>query len=113
MIKSIPAVLLAIALPLPLAAQGIRSEEQSARAAGVAGAFVAQVDDPSAILYNPGALGLLKKKKGVVLGVTESELRPFQYQGLPPGAGAGTTGEQKTSLNPLPHAFLTLHRKRP
>ena len=82
--------------------------DQTARASGSADAVVAQVNDPSAILFNPGALGLLKKKKGVVLGITESELRPFQFQGLAPGAGAGTTGEQKTSLNTLPHAFLTL-----
>src|ERR1044071_6359349 len=107
MIKSIPAVLLAIALPLPLAAQGIRSEEQSARAAGVAGAFVAQVDDPSAILYNPGALGLLKKKKGAAVGTSEARAGQVLFQGTAPGIAAGTTGEQKTPLMTLPYAFLT------
>jgi len=82
--------------------------DQTARASGAADAVVAQVNDPSAIFFNPGALALMKKKKGVVLGITESELRPFQFQGLAPGAGAGTTGEQKNSRNSLPHAFLTL-----
>jgi long-chain fatty acid transport protein len=95
-----------------LAASSVHADgfllDQTARASGAADAVVAQVNDPSAIFFNPGALGLMKKKKGVVLGVTESELRPFQYQGLPPGPGAGTAGEQKTSLNTLPHAFATL-----
>jgi len=92
---------------MPLAAQGLRSEEQSARAAGVAGAYVAQVDDPSAILYNPGALALMKKKKGATLGTSEARAGQVLFQGTSPGIAAGTTGEQKTPLMTLPYAFLT------
>src|SRR3954454_12980736 len=99
--KSLLAILL-VAAAAPLAAQGIRSEEPSARAAGMAGAFVAQVNDPSAIFYNPGALGLLQKKKGATVGTPESRANQVLCQGTAPGLAAGTTGEQKTPLLTLP-----------
>src|SRR5438045_3563379 len=83
-------------------------DEQTARAAGMGGAYVAQADDPTAIFFNPGALGLLKKKKGVVVNLATSEFRPFQYQGTAPGVGAGTTGNQASSRNTLPSGFVTM-----
>jgi len=106
--KCLLPILIAVSAAAPLAAQGIRSEEQSARAAGVAGAFLAQVDDPSAIYYNPGALGLLQKKKGATAGTTEARANQVLFQGTAPGLGAGTTGEQKTPLLTMPYAFITV-----
>jgi long-chain fatty acid transport protein len=93
---------------LPLRGAGFDFAGQSARAMGMGGAYVAAVDDPSAIYYNPGALGLLKKKKGASVGVATVKRNEGLFQGLPPGIGVGTTGEQKTSTNVVPHAFATL-----
>src|SRR6185436_11497130 len=82
--------------------------DHTARATGVAGAFLAQVDDPTAVFYNPGALGLLKKKKGVVISTAATSFRPFQFQGRAPGPGAGTIGERSTSIDFMPAAFLSM-----
>src|ERR1700749_1199283 len=89
---------------LPVQGAGFAFVDQGARAAGMAGAFTAQERDPSAIVYNPGRLGLLKKKKSVSAGMAFSAFNESLYQGLPPGVGAGTTGAQETSLGMPPHA---------
>ncbi len=93
---------------LPVHAAGFSFGDQGAKAAGMAGAFTAQANDASAIVYNPGGLGLLKKKKSVSAGAAMSSFNESLYQGLPPGIGAGTTGQQETSLGTPPHAYLTL-----
>jgi long-chain fatty acid transport protein len=99
--------LLGPAVPAARAA-GFELFDQGAQAAGLAGAFTAQANDPTAIFYNPGGLALLAKKKAVTAGVALSAFNQSLYQGLPPGLGTATTGEQKTPLAKLPHAFLTL-----
>jgi long-chain fatty acid transport protein len=93
---------------LPLCAQGIVAPEPSARAAGLGGAVTAQVNDASAIFYNPGALALLQKKKGAAAGVTTTKPNELLYQGLAPGAGAGTAAEQTTKTTTLPFLFATV-----
>lgn len=91
----------------PLAATGIVAD-QTARATGAGGAYVAQVDDATAVFFNPGALGLLKKKKGASAGAGTSAFRPYHFQGRAPGAGAGTVGEQSTSMDIAPSIFASL-----
>jgi long-chain fatty acid transport protein len=91
-----------------LFAAGLETPAQTARAAGMGGAYVAQADDPSAIFYNPGGLALMKKPKGIAAGATLTALNESLYQGLPPGLGAGTTGEQETPMSTIPYAFVTL-----
>ncbi|MFN7963113.1 MAG: outer membrane protein transport protein [Thermoanaerobaculia bacterium] len=87
-------------------AQGFALEIQSAKAAGLGGAFVALADDPSAAFYNPGGLALLKKKKAAQGGLSVSTFNESLYQGLGPGPAAGTTGEQETPLNLPAHLYL-------
>lgn len=85
---------------------------QGAKAAGMAGAFVAQADDPTAIYYNPGGLGLKPpppaKPKKAAVGVTALALNEALYQGLAPGAGAGTAGERETGFSFPPHVYAAL-----
>lgn len=104
MISAVSVFCLALA---PLAATGL-VQDQTARATGVAGAYTAQVDDPTAVFFNPGALGLLSKKKGLSAGAASSSYRPFHYQGRAPGIGAGTTGEQATSIDIVPSLFAAM-----
>ncbi len=92
----------------PAFAAGFEFPTQSAKALAMGGTFVAQANDPTAIYYNPGGLGLLAKKKGASLGVTTTKLNESLYQGLPPGIGAGTVGEQEKPLATVPHVFGTL-----
>lgn len=101
-------VLLLGGAALPLHASGFAFTDQGAKAAGMAGAFVAQASDPSAVVYNPGGLALLEKKKSVSAGMAVTAFNESLYQGLPPGIGAGATGEQETSPAIPPHAYVTL-----
>lgn len=91
-----------------LHASGFAFTDQGAKAAGMAGAFVAQANDPSAIVYNPGGLALLEKKKSLSAGMAVSAFNESLYQGLPPGLGAGATGQQETAPAIPPHAYMTL-----
>jgi long-chain fatty acid transport protein len=101
---SIALFALCVAFPLPAQTFG----DQSARAAGMAGAFAAQVDDPSAVYYNPGALGLLTKKKGATVGAEYVRRGEGLFQGLPPGIAAGTTAAQVKGGTTLPFVFGTV-----
>ena len=102
------AISLAFVITITLRADGFGISEQSARAAGMGGAYVAQVNDPSAIFYNPGALGILTKKKAVSIGASVSAFDQFLFQGVAPGAGAGTTAQQPKTKTVAPQAFLTV-----
>jgi long-chain fatty acid transport protein len=86
---------LALAAAGPLGAAGFELFAQGAKAAGMAGAFAAQADDPTALFYNPGGLALTEKK--VSVGLVPGQLNESQVQGLSPGFAAGTTGEQEKS----------------
>lgn len=101
---------LGLALAAPGFAAGFDLFAQGAKAAGMAGAFVAQADDPTAVYYNPAGLAFKPpppgKPKKAAIGLTAWTLNDGLYQGLAPGAGAGTTGDQTTSFKLLPHAFL-------
>src|SRR6476659_7477945 len=88
---------------VPGGAAGFEVTVQGARAAGMAGAFAAQADDPTALFYNPGGLAFVEKK--LSLGLAPSALARSQFQGQRPGFAAGTTAEQE-KLRAFPaHAY--------
>ncbi|HEY9421703.1 MAG TPA: outer membrane protein transport protein [Thermoanaerobaculia bacterium] len=91
----------------PLFGSGFSATEPSVKAMGLAGAFAARADDPTAGFYNPGALALVKKGK-LTAGLVPVSLNESQYQGLPPGLGASTAAEQEQSIVLRPHAFALL-----
>jgi long-chain fatty acid transport protein len=99
-------VLAGFGSPRPGAAAGFSLEAQSAKASGLAGAFVAQADDPTAISYNLGGLALAPKKRKLAAGLTTLTLNQSLYQGHAPGIGAGATGEQQTGVLLPTHAYL-------
>ncbi|HEY8019482.1 MAG TPA: outer membrane protein transport protein [Thermoanaerobaculia bacterium] len=85
-------------------ASGFSAPEPGVKAMGMAGAVTARADDPTAGFFNPGALVLVKKGKLTAGGAGEY-LNQSAYQGLPPGIGAGTAGQQARRLSPFPHVF--------
>jgi long-chain fatty acid transport protein len=99
-----------LACAVPAAGAGFDFFAQGGKASGMAGAFAAQADDLSAIFYNVGGLGLLpkKKRKAVSAVASVTALHQGLYQGLAPGIGTATTGEQETPLRFPVQAYLTL-----
>ena len=108
--RYIPAVLLALALPACLFANGFDIYEQSAKAVGLGGAFIAQADDPSAIFFNPAGIVQLD---GTQLSVGACAIRPtmqFKTDGNPAmGIAPGQTWTIKDHVWTIPNAYLT-HR---
>lgn len=103
------ALLAVVGLVCPAAhPDGFALYEQASKAASLGGAFVAQADDPSAIFYNVGGLGLLEDKPIVTAGLSLLSLNESLYQGLTPGVGAGTTGEQDAEMTPLLHLYAIM-----
>ena len=103
----------ALSLALPLLASaarasGFATEQEGVKAMGLAGAYTAlAVDDPSALYYNVGGLALLDNQI-LTAGASAYSLQRSQYQGRPPGIGAGTTGQQEVVRDLYPHAYLAL-----
>lgn len=89
--------LCALALPSPAGASGFSLSGQGIKALGMGGAFTALANDPTAVYYNPGGLGLLDKGK-LTAGAAGTYLNESQFQGLSPGIGAGTSAEQEGGL---------------
>lgn len=100
------AVWLTVSVVRPAGAGGFDFPQQGARAMGMADAATAQAADPTVIFYNAGGLALVEEKK-VAVGVTAYELNQGLYQGLAPGPGAGTTGEQGSVGLLAPHLYLS------
>ncbi len=104
------ALLTVLALPAFLFANGFDIYEQSAKAVGLGGAFIAQADDPSAIFFNPAGIVQLE---GTQLSVGVCAIRPtmqFKTDGNPAmGTAPGQTWTIKDHVWPIPNAYLT-HR---
>ena len=99
--------LLAIVTAPPQAvAGGFERSDPSSKGLAMAGAFVAQAEDPSALFYNVGALGLLDEDgPNVTVGLSLSTIDDADYRGLPPGVGAGEQGRVSDIEELTPHAF--------
>ncbi|MDH3745908.1 MAG: outer membrane protein transport protein [Acidobacteriota bacterium] len=99
--------LLTIALhlaPLPVLGGGFSLFEQGARAMGMAGAFVAQADDPSALFYNVGGLAFLEERE-IAVGLTLVNSFDEEFVGLPPVPGSAATGRLNSLAEPIPHFY--------
>jgi long-chain fatty acid transport protein len=77
--KALVLLLVLLLSPAARATGGIQIEEQSAPATGMAGAYTAVANDPSAIFYNPAGLGF-QRGFGALLGgeiiVTRTHVSP-------------------------------------
>ena len=96
--------LLALLAEVPARPAGFEGPETGIKAMGMAGAFTAQANDPTAIFYNPGGLALFKKGK-LTAGFGAFSHNESQFQGLSPGIGTGTVGQQEQFYTWPVHAF--------
>ncbi len=104
--------LLAAAAGVDLArAAGFSLYEQGARALGMAGAFTAQADDPSAIFFNPAGLAQIDDRE---LLLSPNLIRyEIEYSGVAPYPGFGVEEETKLKYFPPFAAYYGqgIHRK--
>ncbi len=98
------AVLLAAPLAAPLYGAGFALYEHGAKAMGLAGAFTAQADDPSALFHNVGGLAFFEERE-VAAGFTLVTSHDESFVGLGPGPAEGTTGTLESLAEPLPHLY--------
>ena len=96
--------MIAAALPYPAFAGGFSTSEQGAKGTGLAGAYVAMADDPTTLFYNPGGLAFVEGKL-IAVGTQVAATNESLFQGLPPGLGTESTGEQDTSFSFPVQAF--------
>jgi long-chain fatty acid transport protein len=89
----------------PAFAAGFAIPEQGAKATGMANAFVAQADDPSAIYYNAGGLAFLDQR-AFALGGTYIRTTKADFHGTNPFPGDGSNGTQKTLSVFPPHLYF-------
>lgn len=76
----VTAVALALMLPGWVSAAGFHIREQGSKAMGMANAFAAQADDPSAIFYNPAGI-VFQTGTQVSLGVTVINVPETEFRG--------------------------------
>lgn len=93
------AVVLALVLPAWVSAAGFHIREQGTKAMGMANAFVAQADDPSAIFYNPAGIAFQSGTQ-VSLGVTVINVPETEFKGttaVGENEGYGLPGQAVTA----------------
>lgn len=76
----VAAVVLALLVPSGAFSAGFHIREQGTKAMGMANAFVAQADDPSAIFYNPAGIAFQSGTQ-VSLGVTVINVPETEFEG--------------------------------
>jgi long-chain fatty acid transport protein len=78
--------------------------EQGTKAMGMAGAFTAQADDPSALFHNAGGLAFVTEP-AFSIGGTYIQISGTEFEGLAPFPGPGARGEMEDLNAVLPHVF--------
>ncbi len=88
----------------PMFAAGFSIFEQGAKAMGMAGAFTAQADDPSAMFHNVGGLAFFDEQE-FQLGFTYITHSKADFRGANPFPGEGVTEELKPLSETPPHFY--------
>ena len=89
---------------LPLSAAGFSIFEQGSKAMGMAGAFTAQADDPSALFHNVGGIAFQDERQFSV-GVTWIHGLEAEFEGADPFPGEGYQAEQENLSEFPPHLY--------
>ena len=88
----------------PANAAGFGIFEQGSKAMGMAGAFTAQADDPSAMFHNVGGLAFQKERE-FLLGATIITATEAEFDGANPFPGEGYHAEQELLSEFPPHLY--------
>jgi long-chain fatty acid transport protein len=103
--KALGVIVLGAMVAGPAFGAGFAIPEQGAKATGMANAFTAQADDPSAMFYNAGGLAFLDHREFAV-GGTYIRTTKADFHGDNPFPGTGASGTQKTLSVFPPHLYF-------
>jgi long-chain fatty acid transport protein len=103
-LKLLCAAGLALAVATPAWGAGFSIFEQGTKAMGMAGAFTAQADDPSALFHNAGGLAFFEETE-YAAGFTWIHALEAEFEGAPPFPGSGVQEEQNLLSEFPPHAY--------
>lgn len=104
-LRSVALATLVLAAVSPVWGAGFGIFEQGAKAMGMAGAFTAQADDPSALFHNAGGLAFATERD-YALGVTWIKGTQADFDGAAPYPGTGYSAEQELLSVLPPHAYF-------
>jgi len=99
-------VALGLLASVPMHGAGFGIFEQGSKAMGMAGAFTAQADDPSALFHNAGGVAFFNERS-FLLGTTYISSSEAKFKGENPFPGDGSTAEQK-KLSEFPSHFYVV-----
>ncbi|MGD2114611.1 MAG: outer membrane protein transport protein [Acidobacteriota bacterium] len=95
---------LAALVATPAFSAGFGIFEHGSKAMGMAGAFTAQADDPSAMFHNAGGLAF-QKERAFQVGTTLISNTTADFDGLAPFPGPDAEGQQKDAIFFPSHAY--------
>lgn len=98
------AALLSLLAAAPGTASGFGVFQQGAKAMGMAGAFTARADDPSAMFHNVGGLAHQKTRR-FQIGGTFISIGATDFVGEAPGVAAGAVERSEPKFEILPHFY--------
>lgn len=96
--------LVLVLVAVPASAAGFGIFEQGTKAMGMAGAFTAQADDPSALFHNVGGIAF-QRQSAFSLGATLISLGDSEFRGSAPFPGPNARGEQASNLVTPAHIY--------
>lgn len=103
-------VLSVLLLPVCALANGFAINEQGAKAIGMAGAFVAQADDPTAVYYNPAGMVQLERTQfsaGVSPIIPNGKFQSSTNDPIFRGTTPGETTDIEDNAFFIPNAYFT------
>ncbi|HEX5760168.1 MAG TPA: outer membrane protein transport protein [Thermoanaerobaculia bacterium] len=95
---------LGLAASAPGRGAGFGIFEQGSKAMGMAGAFTAQADDPSALFHNAGGVAFFTRRE-IATGFTWIRSVEADFEGAAPFPGPGVREEQETLSEFPPHLY--------
>jgi long-chain fatty acid transport protein len=104
------AVLSVFLLPLVAFAGGFAVNEQGAKATGMANAFAAQADDPTAVYFNPAGIVQLEGTQvsiGTSFVIPQAEFRSSTNDPVFRNTSPGSTTNMDDKVAVVPNAYLT------
>jgi len=103
MLRTLGLMALLLAAAIPAQGAGFLIFEQGAKAMGMAGAFTAQADDPSALFHNAGGIAFQNKRDFYLGGTLVTGQADFS--GAAPFPGPGVTEQTEKLQELVPHFY--------